>query len=246
MSRNHHEKWACLQIAYSIYFRIKESPKQKHDSHYFELLLQFPKLKENIPLISVQNKITWLNRLGTHPSQSLDIPNPGQHHFALYKTLKDHMKLSHNQNAPAKNLVAYTPPKLKPRTAVSRDTSVPRAVKSTVRWGQNRSEGDVGNVESKAGPRNEAWGPELSTSIFGLATSDGLPIAIREATMVHVYFIYFVMPSSLNETKLKRQVAIRKALDLTMGGQLLRHLCLERRLKSHWSKRSKRSKTSKI
>lgn len=74
-----------------------------------------------------------------------------QHHFALYKTLKDHMKLSHNQNAPAKNLVAYTPPKLKPRTAVSRGTSVParQAVKSTVRWGQNRSEG---KVEVKAGP----------------------------------------------------------------------------------------------
>lgn len=89
-----------------------------------------------------------------------------QHHFALYKTLKDHMKLSHNQNAPAKNLVAYTPPKLKPRTAVSRDTSVPRAVKSTVRWGQNRSEGDVGNVESKAGPSDESVGPDDGQPAF--------------------------------------------------------------------------------
>lgn len=79
-----------------------------------------------------------------------------QHHFALYKTLKDHMKLSHNQNAPAKNLVAYTPPKLKPRTAVSRGTSVPRAVKSTVRWGQNRSESIRCKVESKAGPCDES------------------------------------------------------------------------------------------
>lgn len=157
-------EWECLQIPYSIYFGIKESPSEStilHSSTKRSLLSQPRSWGTNIPSISVPKNtgITWLKSLGTHPAipKCLEIPNPGQHHFALYKTLKDHMKLSHNQNAPAKNLVAYTPPKLKPRTAVSRGTSVPRAVKSTVRWGQNRSESIRCKVDSKAGPCDEAW-----------------------------------------------------------------------------------------
>lgn len=78
----------------------------------------------------------------------------GQNHFSLYKTLKAHMKLSHDLAAPPKHLVAYGPPKRHTaapatpaaRTAMTRGCSVPRAKKPrevaadsglcSVRWGQ--------------------------------------------------------------------------------------------------------------
>ena len=60
----------------------------------------------------------------------------GQHHFGLYKTLKGHMQLSHNQLAPPKSLVSFTPPKAKP--SLGRTSSVPpKAAKSGSRWAQN-------------------------------------------------------------------------------------------------------------
>jgi len=71
-----------------------------------------------------------------------------QNNFGLYKTLKTHMKLSHNMAAPVKALVSVTP-KQKPRSAVSRASSIPARARptNTSRWERNTGLGKLQESE---------------------------------------------------------------------------------------------------
>ena len=75
----------------------------------------------------------------------------GQNNFGLYKTLKTHMKLSHNMAAPVKALVSVTP-KQKPRSAVSRASSIPARARptNTSRWERNAG---LGKLQESEKPR---------------------------------------------------------------------------------------------
>ena len=81
----------------------------------------------------------------------------GHNNFGLYKTLKTHMKLSHNMAAPVKALVSVTP-KQKPRSAVSRASSIPARARAssprptnTSRWERN-----AGKLQESERPQ-ETW-----------------------------------------------------------------------------------------
>lgn len=90
-------------------------------------------------------------------SQILVFFQRGQNNFGLYKTLKTHMKLSHNMAAPVKALVSVTP-KQKPRSAVSRASSIPARARptNTSRWERNAGLGKLQESEKTRETRPKA------------------------------------------------------------------------------------------